>query len=67
MHDVHIWSITSYVHILSAHMVLKDGIKDTNALLNIVKKILQDQFMIQHSTLQLEKEGYKETGQVCSI
>ena len=48
-------------------MVLKDGIKDTNTLLNTVKKILQDQFMIQHSTLQLEKEGYKETGQVCSI
>ncbi|WP_455367395.1 cation diffusion facilitator family transporter [[Eubacterium] cellulosolvens] len=67
VHDVHIWSITSYVHILSAHMVLNNEIEDTNILLNTVKRILQDRFGIQHSTLQLEKEGYEETGQVCSI
>ncbi|WP_455367874.1 cation diffusion facilitator family transporter [[Eubacterium] cellulosolvens] len=67
VHDIHIWSITSYVHILSAHIVLDHEIEDTNALLNTVKTILQEKFGIQHSTLQLEKEGYQETGQVCCI
>jgi len=68
VHDLHIWSITSYVHVLSAHLVLNDeAIKNTNGFLNTIKIVLKDEFEISHSTLQLEKEGYQEVGHVCSI
>jgi cobalt-zinc-cadmium efflux system protein len=68
VHDIHVWSITSYVHVLSAHLVVRgQAMKDTNGLLNKMKTILQEEFGISHSTLQLEKEGYREVGQVCSF
>lgn len=68
VHDIHVWSITSYVHVLSAHLVVRgQAMKDANGLLNRVKAILQEEFGISHSTLQLEKEGYREVGQVCSF
>lgn len=68
VHDIHVWSITSYVHVLSAHLVLQEqAMRDTNGLLNRVKAILKEEFGISHSTLQLEKEGYREVGQVCSF
>ncbi|MGC8850421.1 MAG: cation diffusion facilitator family transporter, partial [Candidatus Bathyarchaeia archaeon] len=68
VHDLHIWSITSYVHVLSAHIVLSEnamGNRDT--LLNDVKRILKDEYGISHSTLQMEGEGYREIGEICSI
>ncbi len=65
VHDVHVWSITSYVHTLTAHMVLNGRLKDTNGLLNQVKLILDKDFGISHSTIQLEREGYQEVGHVC--
>ncbi len=68
IHDLHIWSITSYAHVLSAHVVLEDRtLKDVNNFLNKVKIMLKEEFDISHSTLQLEKEGYREVGQICTI
>ncbi|MEM3044910.1 MAG: cation diffusion facilitator family transporter [Candidatus Bathyarchaeia archaeon] len=68
VHDLHVWSITSYVHVLSAHIVLSEkamGNRDT--LLNDIKRILKDEYGISHSTLQMEGEGYREIGEICSI
>ncbi len=68
VHDLHIWSITSYAHLLSAHVVLdNNAIKNVNNFLNKAKAILKDDFDISHSTLQLEREGYQEIGHICSI
>jgi cobalt-zinc-cadmium efflux system protein len=67
VHDLHVWSITSYVHLLSAHLVLKEGMGNHNQLLNNVKVILQRDYGISHSTLQLETKGYKEIGKICHI
>lgn len=68
VHDLHIWSITSSTHVLSAHLVLnEEALKDVNRLLNEVKAILKGDFGISHSTLQLEGEGYREIGDVCRI
>lgn len=68
VHDLHVWSITSYFHVLSAHVVVTDeAMRDLNGLLNRLKTMLKDEFKILHSTLQLEKEGYREVGEVCSI
>jgi cobalt-zinc-cadmium efflux system protein len=68
IHDLHIWSITSYLHVLSAHLVLEDwALKDVNSILNKIKVMLNKEFGISHSTLQLEKGDYKEVGHICSI
>ncbi len=68
IHDLHIWSITSYFHILSAHIVLEDrAMRDINGFLNRVKIILKTDFDISHSTLQLEKKGYEEVGHICFV
>jgi cobalt-zinc-cadmium efflux system protein len=65
VHDIHVWSITSYIHCLSAHLTVKPwAIKDLNAMLNKVKQILESKYGITHSTLQFEEEGYKEIGEI---
>ncbi|MBP2243311.1 cobalt-zinc-cadmium efflux system protein [Cytobacillus eiseniae] len=54
VHDMHIWSITSGMPMLSCHIAMKeDGIHDT--ILHQAQSILHDDFGIDHSTIQVEK------------
>jgi len=52
--DLHIWSITSGLHALSAHIVVMDS---TNAyrILDDINAILEKDFGITHSTIQVER------------
>ena len=66
VHDLHIWTITSGMYALSAHIVLVAGhTKDNDVLLNRVKEVLLREFKIAHTTLQLESEEYEHVGHVC--
>lgn len=68
VHDIHVWSITSDNHCLSAHLTVKPyAIEDLNITLNKVKGILKSRYGITHSTLQLEKEDYKEIGEIHNL
>ncbi|TCJ03668.1 cation diffusion facilitator family transporter [Cytobacillus praedii] len=54
VHDMHIWSITSGMPMLSCHMVIEGaGVHDT--ILHRTQTILHDDFEIEHSTIQIEK------------
>lgn len=54
VHDMHIWSITSGMPMLSCHMVIEgEGVHDT--ILHHAQSILHDDFEIEHSTIQIEK------------
>ncbi|MEH7389722.1 cation diffusion facilitator family transporter [Bacillus sp. JJ1474] len=54
VHDIHIWSITSGMPMLSCHLVIEnDGIHDV--ILHHAQSILHDDFGIEHSTIQVEK------------
>jgi cobalt-zinc-cadmium efflux system protein len=66
IHDVHIWSITSGMHSLSAHVVVRieDGVR-ADALLRALHELLQREFRIEHTTLQLEPVGFDHVGLVC--
>jgi len=65
VHDVHIWSITSYVHVLSAHIVIgKDSLNSIGDILNETKLKIDEKFGISHTTLQVEPEAYEEIGEV---
>jgi len=67
VHDIHIWTITSGVHALSAHLVIEDQAVSRSA--EIVDRVNQDlarYFDVGHSTLQLECEACP-TGLVCDV
>jgi cobalt-zinc-cadmium efflux system protein len=66
IHDIHIWSITSGLHSLSAHVVVREGGGDQDALLRLLHEVLQREFQIEHSTLQLERAGFDHVGTVCA-
>lgn len=54
VHDMHIWSITSGMPMLSCHMVIEgEAVHDT--ILHRAQTILHDDFEIEHSTIQIEK------------
>lgn len=52
-HDLHAWTITSGMNVLSAHIVLADG-ANPDQVLNRLCECLSSDFDIEHSTFQLE-------------
>jgi cobalt-zinc-cadmium efflux system protein len=52
-HDLHAWTITSGVNVVSAHVVLAEGADPAHAL-DALSTCLADDFDIEHSTFQLE-------------
>jgi len=69
VHDLHIWSITSNMHALTAHVVV-DGNKtvyETEALLHNIEHMLEHKD-IRHVTLQVESEKHTHEGNLlCNI
>ena len=59
VHDLHVWTITSGMVALSAHVVVEDGSFDQRTL-RAVREALREGFGIEHSTVQLEREGFEE-------
>ncbi|MGX2959689.1 cation diffusion facilitator family transporter [Peribacillus sp. JNUCC 23] len=53
VHDLHIWSITSEVPMLSCHIEF-GGDGNHDAILHQAQKILHDEFGFEHSTIQVE-------------
>ena len=53
VHDLHAWTITSGMNVVSAHVVLEPG-ADPPAVLDHLCQCLSDAFDIEHSTFQLE-------------
>jgi cobalt-zinc-cadmium efflux system protein len=58
IHDLHVWTITSGVNVLSAHVVVDRG-ADASAVLDALETCLRGDFDIEHSTFQLESEDRK--------
>ena len=53
VHDLHAWTITSGMNVVSAHVVLAEGAKPGD-ILDHLGDCLSDDFDVQHSTFQLE-------------
>lgn len=53
VHDLHAWTITSGMNVVSAHVVL-DGTQDAAPILEELAACLSGDFDIEHSTFQLE-------------
>lgn len=59
VHDLHVWSLTSSVNAMSAHIVRDNGTAQ-NPLLKTLAEVTTANFKISHTTFQIEEEGYEE-------
>lgn len=69
VHDLHIWTITSGVPVLSAHIKLSACCADTDhwqECLENAQKLIKEKFGIEHTTLQVEP-GDDECVQECQL
>jgi len=67
VHDLHIWTITSGMRALSAHVLIDDTlVSKCGSISKELKKILREKFLIDHATLEFECESCPE-GLVCRI
>ena len=56
VHDLHVWSLTSDDHSLSTHVELAEG-ADFEAVRTAVAAKLQEDYHIEHATIQVEREA----------
>jgi cobalt-zinc-cadmium efflux system protein len=59
MHDLHVWTLTSGVNAMSAHVVVVDDTMH-NEVLSAVHDTLTKNFKIAHVTVQIERIGWRE-------
>jgi cobalt-zinc-cadmium efflux system protein len=55
VHDLHVWSISGGMRVLSAHVQMDDGpLSECESHLEAVNHMLRDRYDIHHTTLQIE-------------
>jgi cobalt-zinc-cadmium efflux system protein len=70
VHDIHVWTITSGIVALSAHLIIEDQMVSLSTdIRNSVNRLLSEQYDITHTTLQLECDRCDgcPAGVVCQI
>ncbi|HXY53138.1 MAG TPA: cation diffusion facilitator family transporter [Nitrospirota bacterium] len=66
-YHIHVWTITSGVHALSAHVLVDDQLVSLSRdLVDDIGALLADKFKILHSTIQLECERC-DMNPICSL
>jgi cobalt-zinc-cadmium efflux system protein len=67
LHHLHLWTITSSIHALSAHVLVDDVLTSrTGEILQEINRVLREKFRIGHTTIQFECENCEE-GFYCDI
>lgn len=64
VHDVHVWTITSGMPVMSAHVVVDDSVEamgQAHAVLDRLKSCLHSHFDVEHSTFQIEPVEHRES------
>lgn len=57
VHDVHVWSVCSSLLCMTAHVGVRDmSLQDSAEVTGEIRRRLQDQFGILHSTIEIEAE-----------
>jgi cobalt-zinc-cadmium efflux system protein len=59
VHDIHVWSITSALDAMSGHVAIEPGV-DSDGVLEKLTKLVQDEFAIKHTTIQIERSECAE-------
>lgn len=58
VHDLHVWTLTSDMDVVTAHLMVRDDV-DTHAVLDSGRHLLQSDFAVAHATLQVEPESHR--------
>jgi cobalt-zinc-cadmium efflux system protein len=53
VHDLHLWTLTSGMHVATAHLMTHESV-DPHAVLDEARDIMRMKFGIEHATLQVE-------------
>jgi cobalt-zinc-cadmium efflux system protein len=53
VHDLHAWTLTSGMHVATAHLLV-GAAADSHRVLSAAQQLLRDQYDIEHATLQVE-------------
>jgi cobalt-zinc-cadmium efflux system protein len=62
VHDLHVWTLTSGVLAMSCHVVISEEPVSRNLVLTEINELARDRFHIDHTTVQIEESGSKESG-----
>ncbi|MDH3300177.1 MAG: cation diffusion facilitator family transporter [Acidimicrobiia bacterium] len=57
VHDLHVWTLTSEMDAISAHLKTTDD-SDPHSVLDQAREVLTDTYGIRHATLQVEPESH---------
>jgi cobalt-zinc-cadmium efflux system protein len=58
VHHIHLWTITSGINAMSAHVLIDDRLISSSAhILKEIKSLLHNKYKIEHSTIQFESES----------
>lgn len=57
IHDLHIWTLTSGMEVASAHLMIGND-RDPHSTLDGARQLLEEEFRIEHATLQVEPEAH---------
>jgi cobalt-zinc-cadmium efflux system protein len=57
VHDLHVWTLTSDMDVLTAHVGVDHGV-DSQLVLQRARHVLAEQFHLSHATLQVETAGH---------
>lgn len=58
VHDLHVWTLTSEMDAVSAHLVTVGG-ADTHAVLDRARQQLADSYGVSHGTFQIEPDDHR--------
>lgn len=61
VHDLHVWTITSGIDALSAHVIVEKHERN-DEILKELQEVLEHEFGIHHTTLQMESIDFGECG-----
>lgn len=69
VHDLHVWSLSSDVRALSAHLVMSGHptLEEAQVVGDAVKRMIGPRFSVSHITLELECETCSTDGPWCAI
>lgn len=63
IHHLHLWTITSGIYAMSAHILIKDLLVSKSAeILRQIETLLQSKYNMEHTTIQFESEFCGDDG-----
>lgn len=57
VHDLHLWTLTSGMHVATAHLVTEEA-ADSHGVLDAASELLRDRYSLEHATLQVESADH---------